>query len=153
MLLISASLTFYCRIPQLRTLQLQPLSEQSGDIWNSCNLLGDWSVVLHSCPSIQHKRPSCCSSACCLLMMSVYGWEESSIWSWPLEDKMSIKFPIFPEYQQIQFEEEGKSNRAIISTAVWCLWLMNSLLRNMLLWSHMRLREQVYIQISFPKFK
>ena len=98
---------------------------------------GTESLFLHSCPTIQRKRPSCCSSLRCLLMMSVYGWEESSIWSRPLENKMSIKLHIVPEYQQIQFGYEGKSNRAIISTAVWCLWLMNALLWNVPLWSRM----------------
>ena len=84
----------------------------------------------HSRPSIQLRRPACG----CVLMMSVYSWEESSIWPWPLENKMSIKPPIFPEYQVTQFGLGGKSNGEIVSATAGCLWLMN-----------MRTRGLVYI--------
>lgn len=84
----SLSCAHYTYIPYLNILE----------IWISCNLLRDLFLFLRFCPSIQHKR-SCCSSLCCLLMMLVYGWGESSIWSRPLENKMSIRLPSFPEYQ------------------------------------------------------
>lgn len=72
--------------------------------WSRCTLLGEVSLFLHSCPSIHHKWLACCSSVRCLLMTPMCGWEESSIWSWPSENKTRIKIPVFPEYQQIQMK-------------------------------------------------
>lgn len=60
-------------------LLLPAMPEQHGEAKHLESPSGKLLLFLRSCTSVEHKRPTCCFSASCLLAIRVHGWKESSI--------------------------------------------------------------------------